>query len=159
MVIWCVSLFGVFLMVKIFDVHKIWSYLIASILGFLEPIGVLIIWTLIFILSDMATGIYAAYCKGEKITSHKMQRTVVKFLMYTSSIMLLEGLDVYFITFVDLNLARIGATIICGIELYSIFENCYKATGNIVFKVLTQFTSKKIKQVTDADIGEKDDKD
>lgn len=144
-------------MVKIFDIHKMWSYLIASILGFLEPIGVLIIWTLIFILSDMATGIYAAYCKGEKITSHKMQRTVVKFLMYTSSIMLLEGLDVYFITFVDLNLARIGATIICGIELYSIFENCYKATGNIVFKVLTQFTSKKIKQVTDADIGENSD--
>lgn len=147
-------------MVKIFDVHKVWSYLIASILGFLEPIGVLIVWTLIFILCDMATGIYAAYCKGDKITSHKMQRTVVKFLMYTSSIMLLEGLDIYFITFADLNLARIGATIICGIELYSIFENCYKATGNIVFKVLTQFTSKKIKQVTDADIGENsDDKD
>lgn len=144
-------------MVKIFDVHKVWSYLIASILGFLEPIGVLIVWTLIFILCDMATGIYAAYCKGDKITSHKMQRTVVKFLMYTSSIMLLEGLDIYFITFADLNLARIGATIICGIELYSIFENCYKATGNIVFKVLTQFTSKKIKQVTDADIGENSD--
>lgn len=142
---------------KFFDIHRIWSYMIASILGFLEPIGVLILWSLIFILSDMATGIYAAYCKGEKITSHKMQRTVVKFLMYTSSIMLLEGLDVYFITFVDLNLARIGATIICGIELYSIFENCYKATGNIVFKVLTQFTSKKIKQVTDADIGENSD--
>lgn len=145
-------------MVKIFDVHKLWSYLIASILGFLEPIGVLIVWTLIFILSDMATGIYAAYCKGDKITSHKMQRTVVKFLMYTSSIMLLEGLDIYFVTFVDLNLAKIGATIICGIELYSIFENCYRATGNIVFKVLTQFTSKKIKQVTDTDIGESNDK-
>ena len=146
-------------MVKVFDIHKIWSYLIASILGFLEPIGVLILWTLIFILCDMATGIYAAYCKGDKITSHKMQRTVVKFLMYTSSIMLLEGLDLYFVTFVELNLARIGATIICGIELYSIFENCYKATGNIVFKVLTQFTSKKIKQVTDTDIGENNDKD
>ena len=143
-------------MLKILDVHKIWSYLIASIIGFFEPIGVLILWMLIFIMSDMATGIYAAFCKGDKITSHKMQRTVVKFLMYTSSIMLLEGLDIYMITFADLQLARIGATIICGIELYSIFENCYKATGNIVFKVLTQFTSKKIKQVTDTDIGDKD---
>ena len=143
-------------MLKILDVHKIWSYMIASIIGFFEPIGVLILWMLIFILCDMATGIYAAFCKGDKITSHKMQRTVVKFLMYTSSIMLLEGLDIYMITFADLQLARIGATIICGIELYSIFENCYKATGNIVFKVLTQFTSKKIKQVTDTDIGDKD---
>lgn len=81
-----------------------------------------------------------------------MQRTVVKFLMYSSAIMLLEGLDVYIINFMDMALARIGATLICSIELYSIFENCYKATGNVVFKVLTQFTSKKIKQATDIEV-------
>ncbi len=74
--------------------------------------------------------------------------------MYSSSIILLQGLDVYMITFADLNLARIGATIICGIELYSIFENCYKATGNVVFKALTQFVRTKTKEVTDTDIGE-----
>ncbi|MEE0060519.1 MAG: phage holin family protein [Acutalibacteraceae bacterium] len=137
---------------KYFDIHRIWSYCIASILGFLEPIWALILWMLIFILSDMITGIYAAYCKGEKITSHKMQRTVIKFLMYAGSIILLEGLDVYFITYLECGLARIGATIICGIELYSIFENCYKATGNIVFKVLTQFTSSKLKEKTGVNI-------
>ncbi len=139
---------------KFLDIHRIWSYLIASILGFFEPIGVLILWSLIFILADMATGIYASFCKGELITSHKMQRTIIKFIMYSSSIILLQGLDVYMITFADLNLARIGATIICGIELYSIFENCYKATGNVVFKALTQFVRTKTKEVTDTDIGE-----
>lgn len=139
---------------KFLDIHRIWSYLIASILGFFEPIGVLILWSLIFILADMATGIYASFCKGELITSHKMQRTITKFIMYSSSIILLQGLDVYMITFADLNLARIGATIICSIELYSIFENCYKATGNIVFKTLTQFVRTKTKEVTDTDIGE-----
>lgn len=141
-------------MVKIFDIHKIWSYLIASVLSFFEPIGVTILWVLIFILSDMVSGIYASFCRGEKITSNKMQRTVIKFLMYTGSIILLEGLDVYMVTFADLNLAQIGATIICGIELYSIFENCYKATGNIVFKALTQFTSRKIKDNTGVDVDE-----
>lgn len=144
---------------KFLDIHRFWSYLIASLIGFLEPIGVLILWCLIFILADMVTGIYAAFCKGDLITSHKMQRTVVKFLMYSSSIMLLEGLDVYLITFADLQLARIGATIICGIELYSIFENCYKATGNIVFKALTQFVRTKTKDVTNTDIGEKNGTD
>lgn len=139
---------------KYFDVHRIWSYCIASILGFLEPISILILWMLIFILSDMVTGIYAAFCKGEKITSHKMQRTVVKFLMYSGAIILLEGFDVYFVTFLDCGLSRIGATIICGIELYSIFENCYKATGNIVFKVLTQFTSKKLEEKTGVHIDD-----
>lgn len=140
---------------KYLDTHRIWSYMMASILGFLEPIGVLILWMLIFIISDMITGIYAAFCKGDKITSHKMQKTVIKFLMYGGAIILLEGFDIYFITFADLSLAKIGATIICGIEIYSIFENCYKATGNIVFKVLTQFTSQKIKDKTGVDIEEK----
>ena len=140
-------------MVKIFDLNKIWAYLIASFLSFFEPIGVTIIWMLIFIVADMITGIYAAYCTGHQITSHKMQRTVIKFIMYSGAIILLQGFDVYMITFAALDLAQIGATIICGIELYSIFENCYRATGNAAFKLLTQFTSKKIENAT----GEKID--
>ena len=129
---------------KYFDLDRFWSYVIGALIGFFEPIYVTILWMLIFILADMFTGIYAAYCKNEKITSHKMQRTVVKFLMYGCTIILLEGFDKYFVTLVDCGLATIGATIICGIELYSIFENCYKATGNVVFKVLTTFTREKI---------------
>ena len=142
---------------KYFDVHRVWSYCIASILSFLEPISVLLLWTFLFIISDMITGIYASYCKGQKITSHKMQKTVIKFLMYGGSIMLLEGFDKYFITFADIGLAKIGATIICGIELYSIFENCYKATGNYVFKVLTQFTKDKLEDKTGIHLEEEKD--
>ena len=142
---------------KYFDIDRIWSYLIGVLISFFEPIYVTILWMLIFIVVDMATGIYAAYCKGQKITSHKMQRTVVKFLMYGTTIILLEGFDKYFVTLVDCGLATIGATIICGIELYSIFENCYKATGNIVFKVLTNWTKEKVEEKTGIHIEEKKD--
>lgn len=133
---------------KYLDLNRFWSYVIGAIMGFLEPIYVIIGWMLIFILVDMFIGIYAAYVKKEAITSHKMQRTVIKFLMYGTSIILLEGFDKYFIKLLDCGLAEIGATIICGIELYSIFENCYKATGNVVFKVLTTFTRVKIEDKT-----------
>ena len=71
--------------------------------------------------------------------------------------MLLEGFDVYFITFAEIGLAKIGATIICGIELYSIFENCYRATGNIVFKVLTQTVKKNLEDKTNIHIDEEED--
>lgn len=142
---------------KYFDVHRIWSYCVASILSFLEPISVLLLWTFFFIISDMVTGIYASYCNSIKITSHKMQKTIIKFLMYGGSIMLLEGFDVYFITFAEIGLAKIGATIICGIELYSIFENCYRATGNIVFKVLTQTVKKNLEDKTNIHIDEEED--
>lgn len=133
---------------KIFDINKIWSYALMATMGFLEPISVLFLWLLIFILVDFITGIYASLIEGNYVTSQKMQKTVVKFIMYATSVFLLHGIDIYMLPFVDLYIARIGCTIICGIELYSIFENMYRVTGNEVFRILTQFTLKKIEQQT-----------
>ncbi|MBO4294716.1 MAG: phage holin family protein [Alphaproteobacteria bacterium] len=140
---------------KVFDADKIWAYLIVSSIGFLEPLGVLMIWFLIFVACDMVTGITASVKERQIITSHGLQRTVVKFLMYAMTIVLLNAIDVYMLVVAHLGLAKIGATIICGIELYSILENCYRITGNKVFKVLTQFTLKKIEDSTGVDINDK----
>jgi len=140
---------------KYFDIDRLWAYVTACVISFFEPINTLILWVLIFILVDMITGICAAYKEGQIITSHGLQRTIVKFLMYSISVILLQGIDAYMLTFVNCYLAKIGCTIICGIELYSIFENCYRITGNDVFKVLTQFTCKKIKQETGVEINGK----
>lgn len=137
---------------KIFDLNKAWSYMITAIIGFLQPINVLFLWLLIFIIVDMITGICASWCEGKIITSTGMQRTVVKFITYSTALFLLHGIDVYMIIFANLNLARIGCTIICGIELYSIFENMYRVTGNEVFRILTQFTKKKIEEETGVDV-------
>lgn len=139
---------------RFLDVDRIWAYMIASILGFFEPIGIVIVWMLIFVIADMTSGVYASFCNGIIITSHKLQRTVVKTIMYSGSIILLHGLDTYFLTFSDLGLAKLSATLICGIEIYSVFENCYKATGNIVFKVLTQSVKKRLHDNTGVDIHE-----
>lgn len=133
---------------KIFDLHKIWAYSFAAIMGFLEPLWVILLWFLIFIMVDFITGVYASLIEGQQITSNKMQKTVIKFITYSTAIFLLHGIDVYLISFTKLYLARIGATLICGIELYSVFENMYRATGNQVFKILTQFTLKKIEEQT-----------
>lgn len=140
-------------MMKYIDQDRFWAYCLVSIIGFLEPINTLILWLLIFIAVDMISGVWAAYKEGEIITSHGLQRTIVKFLMYSATVILLQGIDVYMLTFVECYLAKIGCTLICGIELYSIFENCYRITGNEVFKVLTQFTVKKIKDNTGVDIN------
>lgn len=135
-------------MSKVFDIDKIWAYLLVGSVGFFEPLGVLMLWFLIFVMCDMVTGITAAVKERKIITSHGLQRTVVKFLMYSMTIVLLHAIDSYMLIIANLGLAKIGATIICGIELYSILENCYRITGNIVFKTLTQFTLKGIEKHT-----------
>lgn len=139
---------------KFFDLDKIWAYSFVAIMGFLEPLWVMLLWFLIFIMVDFISGIYASLIEGQLITSNKMQNTVIKFIMYATAIFLLHGIDAYMITFTKLYLARIGCTLICGIELYSIFENCYRITGNPVFKILTQFTLKKIEENTGVDLND-----
>lgn len=140
---------------KWLDFDKIWAYSFAAIMGFVEPLWVMMLWLLIFILVDFISGIYASLVEGNYVTSHKMQKTVVKFIMYSTAIFLLHGIDACMITFTKLYLARIGCTLICGIELYSVFENCYRITGNVVFKILTQFTLNKIEQQTGVAIDDK----
>ena len=141
-------------MMKLLDINKVWSYSIAAIMAFFEPLWVLILWFFIFIMVDFITGIYAAMVEGKFITSHKMRKTVGKFISYSTAVILLHGIDSYMLPFDALFLARIGATIICGIELHSIFENLYRATGNSVFRVLTQFSAKKLEQHTGVDANE-----
>jgi phage-related holin len=137
---------------KFLDLDKIWAYALSAVLGFLEPLWVMMLWFLIFVVVDFITGIYASLIEGKLITSNKMQKTVVKFITYATAIFLLHGIDVYLISFTKLYLARIGATLICGIELYSIFENIYRATNNPVFRILTQFALKKIEEQTGVEV-------
>ena len=138
---------------EVMDIHKIWAYILASCIGFLAPIQVLFLWLLIFILVDLVTGVCAAWNEGQIITSHGLQKTVIKFITYATAVFLLHGIDVYMVVFANMYLARIGCTIICGIELYSIFENLYRVTGNEVFRILTQFTKKKIKEETGVNVN------
>lgn len=137
---------------KFLDLDKIWAYALSAVIGFLEPLWVMMLWFLIFVVVDFITGIYASLIEGQLITSNKMQKTVIKFITYATAIFLLHGIDVYLISFTKLYLARIGATLICGIELYSIFENIYRATNNPVFRILTQFALKKIEEQTGVEV-------
>ena len=137
---------------KYLDADRIWSYLIMALASFFEPVGVVLLWMLIFVLVDMLSGMYASLKEGRHLESHKMQKTIIKVITYSTSVILLHGLDAEIITFMDCGLAKFGATIICGIELYSVLENFYRATGNKVFKILTTFTLNKIKDNTGIDL-------
>ena len=143
-------------MEKVLDVHKIWAYAITGTIAFLEPLWVLMLWFLIFVACDTITGVSASIKERQIITSNKLQKTIKKLMLYSMTIVLVHAIDMYMITLVELGLARICSAIICGIELYSIFENCYRLTGNRVFKVLTQFTLKKIEKETGVEIKDKE---
>lgn len=131
---------------KFFSIDRIWSYIAAALLSFFEPIGAILLWMFVFIVADMLSGMYASLREGSHLESRKMYKTVVKTVMYSTCVILLHAIDTYMLTLADCGLAKGGSTIICGIELYSILENFYRATGNRVFKMLTTFVLTKIEK-------------
>lgn len=141
-------------MEKVFDLDKVWAYTVMGTIAFFEPLWVLMLWFLVFVACDTITGICASIKERQIISSNKLRKTIVKLMMYSMTIVLCHAIDKSMITIVDIGLAKMVAAIICGIELYSILENCYRITGNKVFKVLTQSTLKKIKEKTGIDVEE-----
>lgn len=139
-------------MSKIFDIDKIWAYCITGTMAFFEPLCVLMLWFFIFVGVDMITGISAAVKERQIIESNKLRKTIYKLFMYCTVIMLVHAIDTEMITLVNLGLARICSAIICGIELYSVLENCYRITGNRVFKILTQSVLKKVENEIGVDL-------
>ena len=49
---------------KYLDIDRIWSYLIMALASFFEPVGVVLLWMLIFVLVDMLSGMYASLKEG-----------------------------------------------------------------------------------------------
>ena len=124
----------------------------SAIAGFFAPIQMLIVWTAVFVLIDLVSGVWAAKKRGELLTSRKLRKTIDKIAWFSLAIVLAFILDVKILTFAALYLANGTAGLCCGTELYSIFENAYQITGNNVFWMLTQFTNKKITDATGTDI-------
>lgn len=129
---------------------------LTGIVGFFADIKTAIIGLLLLIATDTVTGFFAA--SPENRNSHRLRRVVKKTISYITAIVIMHILEKLIFpdygTRLHLELARLTATIISGIEVYSVLENFYALTGLRVFRLLTQLTTKKLKQVTDTDITE-----
>ena len=139
---------------KICDTNKMWAYMLCSLYSFLEPVSTLLFWLFIFVLTDMVTGITASLKSGKLLKSSRLRKTITKFLCYLLVVTLTNGISVYMLDW--LNFTKFMVALICGIELYSIFENLYSITGHRSFKILTQFTINPLEKRTGVNIDEKD---
>lgn len=126
-----------------------------GIIGFLAPIQTFLICLLVFIGADLISGVMAAKKRGELLESKKLRATITKTTFYFIFIILAHILWHYVMGYTDLKLQRSVSFLLCGVELYSVLENAYCITQHRVFWLLTQFTVKKIKEITDCDITEK----
>lgn len=129
--------------------YALWS----AVFAFLAPIGWWLIASAFFVIADFITGLWAARVRQEMWTSNKMRHSISKCGAYLFVIICARVFELTLPTFVTdyAEISRIFTACIAGVEFYSVLENLYKCTGNRTFYLLTQFTQKKLKEVTGTD--------
>lgn len=120
-----------------------WSKLVLlSALAALAPIHAVIITVGVLVFSDLATGIFAAVKRGERITSAALGRTVSKMAVYQCSVVSAYLVEHYMIDGA-LPAAKLVAGLVGVVELTSILENSEKVLGVPIFATVIKFISSK----------------
>lgn len=100
----------------------------------LAPIMMVIITVGVLIMVDLATGIWAALKRGEKISSAAMRRTISKIVIYQVAVITGFMLETYILEGL-IPVAKIVAGVIGMVEFKSILENSNKIMGGDMFKI------------------------
>jgi hypothetical protein len=98
------------------------TYMMVSFFSTLTPIKHISLTLVGLIVADFLFGIYRANKQGEKITSRKMSKSIAKILFYNIVILLLYYTNIYIFE-TGLPLEKLGAGLICLVELRSIDES------------------------------------
>jgi hypothetical protein len=131
---------------------SLWLNLAILFVAYFRPISDMVHVMLIFLALDTVSGIWASIKEGNKLESHKLRKTVLKFLWYTIGVMAAYMMEHTF-KLAWTSLASITAGFICFVELKSIFENVTRITNEPIFqrilKLLKRKSSETISEITD----------
>lgn len=125
---------------------------VAALVALLCPITPLIVTASVFIAIDFVTGIYASYVSAKKegrewrIESRKAWRTVNKLCFVVTGIVMTWLIDSLVLQFMELHLANIFTGFVCGVELWSFFENATVISQSSLFEWLGRWIKRRIRR-------------
>lgn len=123
------------------------------------PIKPVVLCALTFVCIDFVTGVLASRCeakrRGEKwyFSSHEAWRTIRKAGFVLLSIAMSWLIEYCILDFITLNITRIVAGAICGVEMWSFLENASVLSDTKLFEWLRTYVKRKVEK----EIGKYDD--
>lgn len=139
------------------DTMSLIGKMLLFVTAFLAPLVPAMLATGFLLLVDFITGVWAAYKRGEAITSRRMGHGVTKILLYNLAIITGHVVEMYMITFDNepiIPLSRIIVGFIALVEFKSISENIYRITGVKLWDNIREA----LKRRTDIEMEEKRNK-
>lgn len=131
---------------------KLVNATLVGLLALFAPIEPIVICTLIFILIDFVTGVVASRHEAHKVgrewyfSSREAWRTVRKAGFVVVTIAMSWLIESCILNFVGLNLTRIIAGAICGVEMWSFLENASVLSDAKLFEWLRNYVRRKVEK-------------
>ena len=116
------------------------------------PIGPVILCALSFIVVDFVTGVFASRCeakqRGERwyFSSHEAWRTIRKAGFVLLTIGRCWIVESCILSCITLNLTRLAAGAICGVEMWSFLENASVLSDAKLFEWLRNYVKRKVER-------------
>lgn len=129
-----------------------------GVVSLFAPIKSVILCALTFIFIDFVTGVVASRCVARRdglpwyFSSREAWRTIRKAGFVLLTIVMCWLVESAILDFVTLNLTRIVAGAICGVEMWSFLENASVLSDAKVFGWLRNYVKRKV----EGEIGEYD---
>lgn len=132
--------------------YRVVNGLILGLAALFSPIKSVVICALIFIAVDFVTGVLASRCearqRGEKwfFSSHEAWRTIRKAGFVLLTITMSWLIESCILNFITLNITRIIAGAICGVEMWSFLENASVLSDAKIFEWLRNYVKRKVEK-------------
>ena len=138
--------------------YKVVNGLMMSFVALFSPIQPVVMCALLFIAIDFVTGVLASRCearrRGERwyFSSREAWRTIRKAGFVLLTIGMCWLVECCILSFMTLNLTRVIAGAICGVEMWSFLENASVLSDAKLFDWLRNYVKRKVEN----EIGEYD---
>ena len=132
--------------------YRVVNGLILGLAALFSPIKSVVICALIFIAVDFVTGVLASRCearqRGEKwfFSSREAWRTIRKAGFVLLTITMSWLIESCILNFITLNITRIIAGAICGVEMWSFLENASVLSDAKIFEWLRNYVKRKVEK-------------
>lgn len=130
--------------------YRFFSGLLAGILSLFAPIAPTILCALIFIAADFVSGVAASRAEARRdgrqwfFESREAWRTVTKTGFTVTAIAMIWLTECCILNFMTLNLTRLFAGFVCGVELWSFLENASVLSSAPLFEWLKRYVRRHI---------------
>ena len=123
-----------------------------GLMALFAPIKPIVLCALAFILVDFVTGVAASRCEAKQrgevwyFSSHEAWHTIHKAGFVLLTIAMSWLIEYCVLDFIRLNLTRIIAGAICGVEMWSFLENASVLSDTKLFRGLRNYVKRKVEK-------------